>query len=42
MIGEVAADSKIASGLIELASMLIGRDVPVRKRSFVDQLLKRA
>jgi pilus assembly protein CpaE len=42
MIPEVAADSKLAEGFIELAAGLTGREVPVVKRSLVGRMLKRA
>lgn len=41
MISEVAGDSKVAAGFAELAATLLGREVPARKASFFDQLLKR-
>jgi pilus assembly protein CpaE len=42
MIAEMAAESKIAEGLVELAARLTGRNVPTRKKSFVERILKRA
>jgi pilus assembly protein CpaE len=42
MIAEMAADSKVAEGLIELAARLTGRDPPVRKKTLVQRMLKRA
>jgi pilus assembly protein CpaE len=42
MIAEMAADSKVAEGLIELAARLTGREAPSRKKSFVQRMLKRA
>jgi pilus assembly protein CpaE len=42
MIAEMAADSVVAQGFIELAARLTGRTAPTRKKTFVERVLKRA
>jgi pilus assembly protein CpaE len=42
MIAEMAADSKVAEGFIALAARLTGREPPMRKKTFVERMLKRA
>jgi pilus assembly protein CpaE len=42
MIAEMAGDSSVAQGLIELAARLTGRAAPVRKKTFVERVLRRA
>jgi Flp pilus assembly CpaE family ATPase len=42
MIAEMAIESKVAEGFIELAARLTGRTVPARKKTLVERILKRA
>ena len=42
MVAEMAADSRVAEGFVQLAALLTGRDAPTRKRSLIERALKRA